>query len=268
MPAHFDDKNLAAAAAGLVDWLQRQRQASGTGGVVFGLSGGVDSALLAALCRRALGDDCLALILPCYSSAADEADAQLVARQVGMPTATYSLDGIYDAMLTLLGTGTTGAPGTADATGADAGTMAMARANLKPRLRMAVLYYYANVRGWLVAGTTNRAESAIGYFTKFGDGAADIMPLAGLLKDEIWALSRYMGIPAKIVAKPPSAGLWPGQTDAAEMGMDYGELDAYLRSGIGAPAVASRIEALRSGSAHKRQGPPMGPTWAELVKAI
>ncbi|HLS88817.1 MAG TPA: NAD(+) synthase [Sphingobacteriaceae bacterium] len=263
MAEGFTAGELAKATAGLTAWLRGQVENSGAGGIVFGLSGGVDSALLAALCREALGDRCLALILPCHSSPQDVADAEAVARHVGIKVRTVELDSLYDAALALM------APeGAAAGARPQAGSReAMAAANLKPRLRMLTMYYYANLRGWLVAGTTNRAEMTVGYFTKYGDGGADLFPLAGLLKDEIWALARYHGLPEQVIVKPPSAGLWAGQTDEEEMGFSYKELDAYLRGQPVDPAIARRIESLHAASAHKRQRPPGGPTWDQLMAA-
>lgn len=261
LPEQFSDDGLAAATQGLAAWLRRQVEAAGAGGIVFGLSGGVDSALLAVLCREALGDQCLALILPCHSSPQDVADADAVARHVGIPVQTVELAGLYDAALSLFAPAG-GAPGSQPAAGS---REALAAANLKPRLRMLTMYYYANLRGWLVAGTTNRAEMAVGYFTKYGDGGADLLPLAGLLKDEIWALARYHRLPQEVIVKPPSAGLWAGQTDEAEMGFSYKELDAYLRGRPVDPAIARRIETLHAASGHKRERPPLGPTWDQLM---
>src|SRR6185369_6674237 len=116
--------------------------------------------------------------------------------------------------------------------------------NVKPRLRMAALYFVANSLNYLVAGTGNRSELTIGYFTKHGDGGVDILPIAGLLKSEVLAMARELGVPAEIVDKAPSAGLWQGQTDEAEMGFSYADLERYLSDGPDtvAPALAMRIE--------------------------
>jgi NAD+ synthase len=135
----------------------------------------------------------------------------------------------------------------------------LAQANIKPRLRMATLYYVANRLGYLVAGTGNRSEIAIGYYTKYGDGGVDLLPLGSLVKSEVRALARDLGVPAPIIEKAPSAGLWLGQTDEGEMGFTYDELDDYLRRGPEsvAPAMAMRIERLTRASEHKRNLPPV-----------
>ena len=127
-------------------------------------------------------------------------------------------------------------------------------ANLKPRLRMSALYFIANSLNYLVAGTGNRSELTIGYFTKHGDGAADLLPIGRLLKSEVRLLATDLEIPQSIIDKPPSAGLWVGQTDEDEMGFTYSDLERYLVDGPGAvaPALAMRIERLIRVTEHKR----------------
>jgi NAD+ synthase len=112
-----------------------------------------------------------------------------------------------------------------------------------------------------VAGTGNRSEITLGYYTKYGDGGVDLLPIGGLLKSEVRTLARELGVPPRVIEKPPTAGLWMGQTDEAEMGFSYEALEQYLNGGAGAvsPAVASRIEMLRTSSDHKRALPPIAP---------
>jgi len=135
----------------------------------------------------------------------------------------------------------------------------MPEANIKPRLRMTSLYFVANSLNYLVAGTGNRSELTLGYFTKHGDGGSDVLPIGHLVKSEVRALARDLGVPAPIIDKAPSAGLWIGQTDEAEMGFSYDMLEMYLNDGPGAvpPDVATRIESLHTSSAHKRKTPPI-----------
>ena len=135
-------------------------------------------------------------------------------------------------------------------------------ANVKPRLRMATLYFVANSLNYLVAGTGNRAELTIGYFTKYGDGGVDVLPIGDLLKSEVRALARELGVPQPILDKAPSAGLWLGQTDEEEMGFTYAELERYLTGGPDAvaPALALRLERMIRATDHKRT---MAPTPSE-----
>ena len=131
-----------------------------------------------------------------------------------------------------------------------------ALSNLKARLRMASLYAVAQARSLLVCGTSNRAEIATGYFTKFGDSAADLLPLGDLLK-EVRAVAAHLGVPQRIIRKAPTAGFWAGQTDEEEMGLTYDELDRYLATGDAEPEVRERIEARRRNSEHKRRPVPI-----------
>jgi NAD+ synthase len=235
----------------IVEWLRERVSAAGARGLVVGLSGGVDSSLTAALCKRAFPDDSLGVILGCHSLPQDAEHARLAARSIGLPFVEVPLEPVYDAFLAQLGAGAAGA--------ASPEGDRLARANLKPRLRMAALYFHANLRGYLVAGTGNRSELELGYFTKYGDGGVDLLPLGGLVKSEVRALAREVGVPQPIIDKPPSAGLWEGQTDEGEMGLAYEDVDRYILEGEATPAVRARIEALHAASAHKRGLPPVAP---------
>ena len=135
----------------------------------------------------------------------------------------------------------------------------MAEANLKPRIRMATLYYFANQLHYLVVGSGNKCELAVGYFAKYGDGGVDILPLGNLVKSQVRELAHYLGIPEEVVDKPPSAGLWEGQTDEQEMGLTYEELDRYFTTGEATEEVRKRIEEKIALNAHKRVMPPIPP---------
>jgi len=137
----------------------------------------------------------------------------------------------------------------------------MPEANVKPRLRMASLYFFANSLNYLVAGTGNRCELTLGYFTKYGDGGVDVLPIGSLLKSEVRQVARELGVPQPVIDKAPTAGLWMGQTDEAEMGFSYEVLEKYLVDGPGAvpERTAERIDQLRRTSDHKRTLPPIGP---------
>ncbi len=239
--------DLANMTADLVTWLQEEVKKAGSKGVVLGLSGGIDSAVVAALCRRAWPEHCLGLIMPCHSDPADTADAWMVARHLELPVVEISLDDIYDRLVLLL----TGEP--------YAGQRSLALANLKPRLRMLTLYFHANERHYLVVGTGNKSELAVGYFTKYGDGGVDLLPLGNLVKSQVRELARYLELPAKTITRAPSAGLWAGQTDEGEMGLAYEVLDRYILTGEAPPATRERIEAMAACSAHKRRMPLAPP---------
>lgn len=239
-------------------WLRERAAIAGAQGYVFGLSGGIDSAVVARLCQLAFPQRVLGVMLPCYSHSQDEDDARLVASAFSMPVARVDLGDTFDALTDSLTHAIKGMPthvNTVDI------KQQLPDANVKPRLRMTSLYFIANSLNYLVAGTGNRSEITLGYFTKYGDGGVDVLPIGGLVKSEVRALARELGVPERVITKPPTAGLWVGQTDEAEMGFSYDMLERYLEGGASAvpPDVAERIEKLRRVSDHKRELPPIAP---------
>jgi NAD+ synthase len=242
----------------IANWLRDRVTAAGGQGLVVGLSGGIDSAVVAGLCQLAMPGRTVAMILPCHGSPADESDARLTTSHFGIPTIRVDLDAVHDQLAADLMNEIARLPGEhRPAPPVTESTDIRARlpvANLKPRLRMTSLYFVANALDYLVAGTSNRSELTIGYFTKHGDGAADLHPIGHLLKSEVRAIARDLGVPDSIIEKPPSAGLWPGQTDEDEIGFTYAELERYLADGPDgvAPALALRIERLVRENDHKR----------------
>lgn len=220
-------------------WIKEQIEGAGARGAVLGLSGGVDSAVTAVLCKRVT--DVVGLIMPIHSDPLDEEYASLLAKEFDIQIRRVDLSPVYDALVKVL----------PDPTG-------LPVANLKPRLRMATLYYFANRENRLVVGTGNKSEIMMGYFTKYGDGGVDIMPLGGLLKRQVRELARELGIPPRIIAKPPSAGLWAGQTDEGELGITYNELDQILTALESGgtldfdPQLADRVKRQMAETKHKR----------------
>ncbi len=245
----------------MVRWLREQVDLAGARGLVVGLSGGVDSAVVARLSQLATPYAVLGVLLPCHSDAQDAQDARLVAERFDLPTITVDLQPSYDMLLRTAQAALAAAPsGSTPAARADNDLRARVPiANVKPRLRMTALYFVANQLNYLVAGTGNRSELAIGYFTKYGDGGVDLLPLGSLLKSEVWALARELDVPAPVIEKAPSAGLWSGQTDEEEMGFTYAELEAYLVAGPQAvpEEVARRIETLIRAGEHKMKPLPV-----------
>lgn len=242
----------------IVAWLRERAEAAGARGFVFGLSGGIDSAVVARLCQLATPSRVLGVLLPCYSHPQDEEDARLVATAFNIPVARVDLGPTFDAITEALHHAVKGLPTHVDSVDIK---QQLPEANTKPRLRMTSLYFLANSLSYLVAGTGNRSEITLGYYTKYGDGGVDLLPIGGLLKSEVRALGRELGVPERVIEKPPTAGLWVGQTDEAEMGFSYDVLEKYLTEGPKAvPAeVAARIERLQKVSDHKRAMPPVAP---------
>ena len=243
-------------APDIADWIQQQVAVASARGVVVGLSGGLDSAVVARLSQIAMPSRVVGAILPCHSDPRDERDATLVATHFGLPVVRLDLAPTYDLLVNDLKTMFLQVPDDqAAATGTPTDiTGSLPLANVKPRLRMSALYFIANSLNYLVAGTGNRSELTIGYFTKYGDGAVDLLPLGRLMKSEVRELATALDIPQSIIDKPPSAGLWPGQTDEDEMGFTYSDLERYLTDGPDAvaPALAMRIERLIRSTEHKR----------------
>jgi NAD+ synthase len=238
-------------------WLRQQVEAANAKGIVVGLSGGVDSAVVARVAQLAMGDAVLGVIMPAHSDPQDAQDARLVAERFKLPVLAVDLTGAYDDLADIIQQAL--AHQTGGGTSAIEPPPRLALANMKPRLRMTTLYAVANRLGYLVAGTGNRSEIAIGYYTKYGDGGVDVLPLGALVKSQVHALARELDVPRGIIEKVPSAGLWRGQTDEGEMGFTYAELEQFLLAGPEAiaPAVASKIEALVRASDHKRRMPPV-----------
>lgn len=232
----------------IVNWMRDKVKEAGAKGAVVGLSGGIDSSVVMALCQKAFPNDCLGLIMPCHSNPQDEADAKLVAEHFGIPYKVINLDRTYAALITALN-------GNDD----KEENKSLALANIKPRLRMTTLYYEAALRNYLVVGTGNKSEIVIGYFTKYGDGGVDIEPIGNLVKTQVRDLAKFLGVPEPIIMKAPTAGLWANQTDETEMGITYEELDAYILTGTAEPRVLTRIKALIEKSEHKRHMPPIAP---------
>jgi len=229
-------------------WLCERLTDASADGFVFGLSGGVDSAAAAALAVRAVGPErVLAALMPCHSTAEDARLGQLVADAFDIPTVTVPLSVAYDDLMAAF----------------PSSDHRLAAANVKPRLRMTALYHLAQSRNYLVLGSGNKTELAVGYFTKYGDGGVDLLPLGDLDKTQVWELARELGVPLEVIERAPSAGLWPGQTDEGEMGITYHELDRILAaieksdtSGI-EPVTLEKVQGMIVRSEHKRAMPPI-----------
>ena len=213
-------------------------------GIVFGNSGGKDSALVGILCKAAC-DNTLGVIMPCASSrnyGQDRDDGNALAEQFGIETRSVDLTAVREAELRAL----EGVTALSD----------MAVTNIAPRLRMTTLYTIGASENRLVAGTGNRSEIYMGYFTKWGDGACDFNPISDLTATEVFAFLRYLGAPSSIVEKAPSAGLFDGQTDEQEMGVTYRAIDEFLTGGTVREEDRAVIERYHARSEHKRRPIP------------
>ncbi|UJL44956.1 NAD(+) synthase [Virgibacillus sp. NKC19-16] len=234
----------------IVQWLQQQVKNAGVKGLLVGVSGGLDSAVVAHLIKRAFPDDSLGVMLPIQTKPSDMKDAQNVIKSCGIEAITVDLSQTHEDMYGQI----TERLNEKDEFNVD--NDQLAGANLRARLRMSTLYALATNYNYLVVGTDNASEHYTGYFTKYGDGAADIMPLVEFTKQEVRELAAYLGVAGKLVSKEPSADLWEGQTDEDEMGTTYDKIDAYLKGEEIPEKDKEIIERMHANTAHKRDPLP------------
>lgn len=224
----------------LRDYLQK----TGLDTYVLGLSGGVDSSLVAALCAKAVGKQHLmCIMMPIESHPSDLQDALFLAKHFDLPYLV--IDGTKSYEETVNRFIEAGQPLSKEA-----------KTNLKVRIRMTILYAYAQTNRGLVVGTDNADERYTGYFTKYGDGGVDLLPIMYLTKGEVVKSAKLLGIPDRLAERVPTAGLFPGQTDEGEMGVLYKDLDAFLLGENISEEAKAKIERLHRLSAHKRDPLP------------
>ena len=219
-------------------FLQEYLESSHLKAYVLGLSGGVDSSLVAAIARKAVGKDklyCYAIDIE--SNKADIEDAKQVAKELDLNLEVISLTETYRNYLKELG---------------GENFIRLTKSNLKVRMRMVALFAYAQEHSGLVLGTDNMDERYVGYFTKYGDGAADLLPIVYLTKGEVREAAKLYGLSSLLANRTPSAGLFEGQTDESEMGISYVDLDNFLLGKKVDKSVEERINHLHKISEHKR----------------
>lgn len=224
-----------------VRWIKAVVASTGADGIIFGNSGGKDSALVGILCKKAC-DNTVGVIMPCQSNrnfTMDKDDGEALASRFGIKCDVVDVTPIKEAVMSVL-------PGV---------TKDLALANVNPRVRMIVLYALAQQQNRLVAGTGNKSEITMGYFTKWGDGACDFNPIADLTATEVREFLKYLGAPNEIITKAPSAGLWDGQTDEQEMGVTYAAIDRFITTGQADDDTKAKIMSANSRTAHKRRMP-------------
>ncbi|MGY0693195.1 NAD(+) synthase [Virgibacillus sp. FSP13] len=232
----------------IVQWLQQQVQETGVNGLLVGVSGGLDSAVVAHLIKRAAPDHSLGVIMPCKSNPTDINHAQDVTESCEINTVTVDLTETHQVLYNGIQQQVRQKGEWQEANDQ------LADANLRARLRMSTLYTLATNYNYLVVGTDNAAEWYTGYFTKYGDGGVDILPIVEFTKQEVREMASYLGVPEQIIDKKPSADLWEGQTDEAEMGTTYDTIDAYLRGEEIPETDKETIEQLHKRTEHKRNG--------------
>ena len=246
----------------IIGFIRGLVEGAGVGGVVVGVSGGVDSATTLALSVRALGAERVyALIMPDSTVTPEEdlRDARSLVKSLGVRWSQIDIAPIVDVFKSSIPV----------YDGEEEDRIPLG--NLRARIRMNLLYYYANKLGYLVMGTGDRSEILIGYFTKYGDGAADAFPIGVLYKSQVRRLALHLGVPERIALKPSSPRLWPGHEAEKELGLSYNEIDVVLHAvfDLGVPweeasrvtgVAREKVEAIRERyekSRHKREPPPM-----------
>ncbi|WP_251341802.1 NAD+ synthase [Haloplanus halophilus] len=261
----LSEAELEAVRDHVTDFIRRTVDSAGAEGAVLGLSGGIDSTLTAHLAVEALGAERVhGLVMPSEVNAADNmSDAERVARDLGVEYDVIDIGPIYDAFVEAF-------PGEATAERVDTDPLRTAAGNVRVRIRAVLDYFVANAENRIVLGTGNRSEALTGYFTKYGDGAVDCHPIGNLYKQQVRQLAAHVGVDDDLVTKTPSAEMWTGQTDEAEMGLGYDTLDAILALHVDGPLSRAatvrhldvtpeqvdRVVDLYETSAHKRSMPP------------
>lgn len=202
----------------IIEFIVKIVKEANANGVVIGLSGGVDSSVVATLCVKGLGKDrVLGVIMPTeFTPQEDIEDALSIANWLGIQTKIVNIQSISEAFFKALNINKSDLK------------QKIPMANIRARIRMIILYYYANLNNYLVVGTGNRSESLMGYFTKYGDGGVDFLPIAHLYKTQVRKLAEYLGIPSRIAYKPSSPQLYPGHKATDELPLDYEKLDPVL----------------------------------------
>ncbi|MBA4537178.1 NAD(+) synthase [Bacillus aquiflavi] len=235
------------AISELVNWLRIKVNEAGAKGAVVGLSGGIDSAVVAHLIKRAFPNHSLGVIMPCKSHSTDQEDAMKVVESSGIDFHLIDLTSAHNILFSEIETKLKAKNEWNEK------MVKIGDANTRARLRMTTLYTIANNYGYLVIGTDNAAEWYTGYFTKYGDGGVDLLPLVHFTKGEVKELAKTLHVPESVINKPPSAGLWEGQTDENEMGITYEMIDRYLRGEEIPETDREIIEKLHERSEHKRK---------------
>ncbi|WP_078379548.1 NAD(+) synthase [Sutcliffiella halmapala] len=231
----------------IVQWIQDKVEEAGLNGAIVGVSGGIDSAVVAHLIKRAFPEQSLGVIMPCKSDPKDQEYALEVIESCGINHTTIDLSQTHTALFSVM------EQQLKEKGEWNEATARLGDANTRARLRMTTLYAVANNYGYLVVGTDNAAEWHTGYFTKYGDGGVDLVPLVHFTKGEVRDMAKVLGVPDSIINKPPSAGLWEGQTDENEMGTTYNMIDSYLKGEQIPEKDKLIIDSMHKRTEHKRQ---------------
>lgn len=232
----------------VANWINDVLVETKTKGFVYGVSGGIDSAMICAIASKFFKDKSLAVRLDIFNSSNDVRDANLVISHFKVHAIDKNMEQVFNTFIK------------------DMPENKLASMNLKSRLRMVCLYYYAQVYNYLVCGTSNADELYTGYFTKFGDSGSDFIPLANLTKTDVRECSKILGVPTQIINKAPSAGLYENQKDEDDLKVSYLEIDSFLENDSVSENSKQRIMELHNISEHKRNLPRSILKLGEIIK--
>lgn len=227
----------------LIEWIKQKTLEAGANGVVVGVSGGIDSALVAYLAKKAFNKNSLAILMPINMNRKFDLDHGL--ELVNKFNMDYKIVNLHDEFESIVKKTNIKSD--------------LTKGNLQARLRMSTLYSFAQENNYLVLGTDNKAEYYLGYFTKWGDGGCDLLPIVHLYKSEVFEYAKMVGVPNSIINKKPSAGLWANQTDEEELGFSYDDYEKYDKGILKDKIITKKIESQIKKTEHKRNAIPIPP---------
>ena len=231
----------------IINWIKEEVKKANCSGVAVGISGGIDSALVAYLAKKAFPNDSIGILIPINKKRQfDLEDGLELVKKLDLDYKVIDLSHEYQSMIDKMNV-----------------QLDLTKGNMQARLRMTTIYAFAQERKYLVLGTDNKAEYDLGYFTKWGDGGCDLLPIVNLYKSEVFEYAKKVGRPINIINKPPSAGLWDDQSDEKELGFTYDDYEQYDKNLLTDQQLIEKIKLQISKTNHKRIEIPKAPKRSE-----